>query len=438
MFPADAGYLPPLPSFRIAVDPPAVDPDEGTQQAFCFAEEWLPYVLAALAALTLPTTWVGDEADVLLAQQRASLLLALVGSPDEGCGGNSATCPYYMRYDVDTDMFQTSIDGGETWTDAPEFDPRRINQLPPPSGADPRCDAAARMSAALAEIAAAVIDALQAGAAAADIGAVIIGWLGVFAGFALLLAFAVELAALLVSIGYTDLYNAFVTFDWDEFSCRLLCYVNDEGRLSEGALLNFRSSVLPTYTATQQTMLNIALDIAGFGGLNDFGAYRTETGDCEACDPCGFLCVTFDNPDDYTFTTRLIGIAPGYVDGSQGQPAPCGHSQFGVNEGTGAPAFGLGVQIDFPGTVHLDHFSADMLFHRNVGTAVFEQVLYYTAGGGLITQTSRTYSGTQNAWHNYAFATSVDCARIVVWMGGEQAGMTDGVALMDNICLEWS
>lgn len=288
MFPAKSGYLPPLPAFPIAVTPPDVDPDEGTQQAVCFAGEWLPYVLAALASLTLPTTWTGDEADVLLAQQRASLLLSLVGSPDEDCGGGGS-CPYDIRYDEEGGHVQVSPDGGTTWEDADSLDPRRINQYPPPEGADPSCDAAFRMAAALEEIVSALYTAIDGGAVAADIGALIILWLAVFAGFAVLLALAVAAGAVLFSVGTVDFYTAFNGFDWDNFACHLKCYLDADGVLTEAGYAAFLAGYFASLTATQQTILNAILLVAGWGALNDFASTRDETDDCAGCTSCGWV-----------------------------------------------------------------------------------------------------------------------------------------------------
>jgi hypothetical protein len=193
---------------------------------------------------------------------------------------------------------EVSTDDGETWEEAEYLDPRTINQFAPPGGTDPTCDAAARMAAALEEIVTAILTALDGGAIAADVGALIILWLALFAGFAVLLALAVAVGAVAVSIGYTDLFTAFDGFDWPDFACNLKCYLGADGFLTETAYQAFRDDYLSTLTATQETLLVGILSVTGFAALNDFAATREETGDCSGCSACGWSHTLYaDSPE---------------------------------------------------------------------------------------------------------------------------------------------
>jgi len=191
--------------------------------------------------------------------------------------------PPYLRYDVETDAVQITGDGGATWQDAPELDPRITNAFPPLTGSAARCDAAARMSAALEGVIMALINAISGGAQFAALQGILMGWLAVFGFFFVLVALAALVLALFVAIGYAALYSAFNAFDWDGLTCRIYCLVDTEGRLNAETLQQLKDAIASDYDETQSAILSGLLDLTGFGALNAFAATRTETGDCEEC-----------------------------------------------------------------------------------------------------------------------------------------------------------
>jgi len=194
--------------------------------------------------------------------------------------------PPYLRYDPTNDVVQISGNNGGTWEDAPQLDPRTINQFPPLTTGDPQCDAAARMVAAIQDVVMALINAINGGAQYAALQGILMGWLAVFGFFFVLVALAALVLALFVAIGYAALYAAFNAFDWDELACKLRCFVDGDGRLSQVSLDEFKAMIVADYDSTQSAILNALLDLTGFGALNAFAATRTETGDCSGCAGC--------------------------------------------------------------------------------------------------------------------------------------------------------
>jgi len=91
VFGFDKPFAHPKGSFNQAVNPPTSDPDEGDLISVCFAREWMPYVLGALSQLNLQTTWTGTPEEILLAQERAALLMSMLG--EEVC--SLATAPFW-------------------------------------------------------------------------------------------------------------------------------------------------------------------------------------------------------------------------------------------------------------------------------------------------------------------------------------------------------
>jgi len=82
-YPGDKPFVP----FEFPVPVPASDPDAGDMVSVCFSEEWLPYVLSCLKALSMEASWIGSDAeDIALACQRGDTLLGYFVSPSVGCG----------------------------------------------------------------------------------------------------------------------------------------------------------------------------------------------------------------------------------------------------------------------------------------------------------------------------------------------------------------
>lgn len=290
MFPANAGYLPPLPSFPFAVPAPSVDPDEGTQRAFCLAQEWIPVVLAALQALTLPTTWQGNEAAILEAQQRSALLVQMFANPSL-CAVIGAV---QIRHNTGTDMIQTSYDGGVTWVDTPSADPRHNTLLPPLGTADPRCDNAATMLLLLQTLVQQLLDGVQQGRDALLMVSAMLAVMTILGFFGVFVVVIEALVAAALAAGFSALSAAFTSTEWDDLLCILYCNLQGDGTLTGLGLANVVSDVnanLPTLTAA---ILGYYFNSLGEAGLNDARAVvGVQTGVCTACTGCGW-CYEFD------------------------------------------------------------------------------------------------------------------------------------------------
>src|SRR3989304_9884747 len=83
--------------------------------------------------------------------------------------------PPNIRYDETADTTQITNDGGTTWVDVPDIDPRSVNQFEPLTGGTAACDAAERIVAALQELVAKILLAGDEGSQAGKI-AILFGW----------------------------------------------------------------------------------------------------------------------------------------------------------------------------------------------------------------------------------------------------------------------
>jgi len=84
----------PVPSFPQAVNPPAVDPDEGELMLVAYNPDWTRVLLAAVDQLLQYHTWDGDHDAKILAFNRANTLKFLLQNPVE-VGEEDYPAPYW-------------------------------------------------------------------------------------------------------------------------------------------------------------------------------------------------------------------------------------------------------------------------------------------------------------------------------------------------------
>lgn len=78
---------PPYTPFPESVTPPDTDPDTAPTVSVCFSQDWMPYVLTCLKALSMEATWKGDDANAIaLACKRGDTLLGSFVLSDDPCG----------------------------------------------------------------------------------------------------------------------------------------------------------------------------------------------------------------------------------------------------------------------------------------------------------------------------------------------------------------
>jgi len=195
--------------------------------------------------------------------------------------------------DTDPPVFQTTQDGGTTWTDNPDADPRynpqgKLPGLTPYSGVE--CDAAARMTAQLKatiDIFIATGDATQ---FATEVIALIVfpfGWAGWFLDLLLLVFNA------LIDIGQANIESAFTTAVYDDIQCTFSCFVNDDGTIDQSSLDAAYNKIKADHSGTVSGTIDEIRFFYGDVAMSNAGVARDETGDCSGCDSCEWF-VEFD------------------------------------------------------------------------------------------------------------------------------------------------
>lgn len=199
--------------------------------------------------------------------------------------------PDDIRYNPSGDVVEVLIDG--VWTPAPESDPRKQTTLPPRITADTKCDAAASVADALENQITQIITAIDNASTAFTIAGIILSIFS-FGVFAIFVSIALAIADAMIGYGSAAIEAALPPAAFDTLKCILYCYMDDNGRISEGDMTNIFADVGDQVGGIGAGIINDMLSLAGVGGLNNLAAVGTSTGDCSACDCATTWCKYWD------------------------------------------------------------------------------------------------------------------------------------------------
>jgi len=299
------------PMGRIGVCVPVPD-DEGHRQAF----------LGALLSLTYWYNWQRDPAHI--GREAAAVWLPIFNLISQelaartGCDAQSFG--FLTRYNPDTDTLQVSFDGGTTWVDAPQLDPRYQTLLPPLTTADPRCDSAANIVHEIRAIVDQQIEALQNDAGEAVLATLLTTAMALFGYFALLAALAIAVVGFFLALGAAELEILFTDELYDTLTCIFYCRMDSSGQLDEISLAKVIDDINEQLVLGAALLLTNFFNYTGFGGLNNMAASGSQTGDCSDCE-CQW-CYRFDfTASDGGWFVRSTGEGD-YISG-EGWAAAC-------------------------------------------------------------------------------------------------------------------
>lgn len=217
----------------------------------------------------------------------------------------SEVAPANLRYNAECDCVEMTPDGGTTWNRADGSDPRRAAgfRLPPRTGVDRKCDAAANMLKWLKDFIDSVTDALAGGALAFQVANQVLAFYElIFGEVGVLIGLVIEAASILFGIGAGALEAAFTSDQYDLLLCIFLCAADADGQISADTFASIQSQVNLQLNTTAALVSNLILGSQGEVGMSNAGAIGAEVGDCSDCDDCGW-CFRFDdthNLDEWT------------------------------------------------------------------------------------------------------------------------------------------
>jgi len=219
-----------------------------------------------------------------------------------------------LRYNPDTDLIEYSPDGGTTWNNAPEYDPRHasIYLYPPLVSSDVRCDAAANMVKWMKDFIDSLTELLEAGALAFALVNKALEIMALVFDPSVLLLLITEACETIFGIGGTALLAAFTPDQYELLLCIFYCNLGLNGRTSAAGLARIESQVGEQLNTVAALVVNLLLLIQGEVGLSNAGTLGAETGDCSDCD-CDW-CYTFffdDSDGGWTLRSAWEGLYTG-------------------------------------------------------------------------------------------------------------------------------
>jgi len=216
------------------------------------------------------------------------------------------TTPPNTRYNDETDTVQVTVDGGATWIDVPELDPRNpIYQLPADPTDNPQCDAAER---AINQLADEINVFLNTTSALQVVNTLLDALLLLLPGFGLIAGVIWVVVEALLAIGSSVIAAAFTSDVYDGLKCLWYDRVGSDGIMTESAMLDWQDAVSAAYPGTVASVVSLFVDNFGLVQLNNAAVKRTETGDCSSCTTC------VNYADDFTGglgSQTTIGVVPG-------------------------------------------------------------------------------------------------------------------------------
>jgi len=225
--------------------------------------------------------------------------------------------PVNQRYNADTDTVQTTPDGGTTWVDTPQADPRTApaNQKPPPVADDVRCKAAANMVAFLKKIISSALGVISASGDAISLLTVFLGVFAELGPFDILFSLILTLATLLISTGADALEAAFTDAIYLQLQCILYCNIGVDGTVTQAQLTTIQGAIADDIGGVVSAIFNAMISITGNVGLTNAGTLGDAPADCSSCDDCPYaIAITGDNLKNQ-FPAVNAGGAPTYAQG---------------------------------------------------------------------------------------------------------------------------
>lgn len=345
------------------------------------------------------TLWVEMSEDTNPAVEGTPSVQVIRKRLDEG-----EVYPTNMRYDATTDTVQQTYDGGATWVDNPSADPRTnpANLIPPPTGSDPRCQAAANMVAQQKGVIDAFLLAeseLGVGLDLLGLATILMALFEILGPFAILFDLCLALAALMLDATATAVNAAFTTAVYDALLCIYDCTIAPDGTVSAAQFTTVKSKVDTELTGIAKDVMDAILFLIGQVGLQNEGAQGDAPADCSACD------ATFDHTDD--FSTGMHGW--------YGNPANFGGSptHFGGHIGGGSGAVTLIAQYTFTGfvtitDVYID-YAVDDIFSLQPTCRLLN-------GSDILAQINAGYpsGGNHAETFHFDFSPGVGCTTIQI------------------------
>jgi len=219
---------------ELGYDEIIVSPLDTSKCQICLSQNQIEMLLALCLFQHWPTRWY-SASGLVIDQGTIDLFVSAVEEELMSCCNDSVL----TRVDEDGN-WQTSYDGGETWVDTPNTDPRKntpiFSPLPGDDGDSKRCDGANSIVTYFKNGVDEIAAAKDRDATLSDLNAVIVGFLiilGLISG-GWMFAFLGALVGLIwANYDASEWRAAFPDEFWDSLVCIVYQYVNEDASVSD-------------------------------------------------------------------------------------------------------------------------------------------------------------------------------------------------------------
>ncbi len=267
---------------------------------FCLEvnDEWVSHILGVMSAMDQADTWQGDEDAIRDARQQVNeIMLAFMEVCMDCCGETEIA----MKRVDENGHFQQSTDGGATWTDAPQLDPRNnIPQTPPYPPTDSDNSKCAYSDSIVQHFKTGFVDVVEEGSTVEELLAFLTGITEAIFGpltgpIGWIIPALVAIATAVVAVGNTAFQAAFNDDVWNALRCLIFDNINADGSFSIAGLDAVYSNIDTVASdVIAQTTLRSWIAALGVTGMTN--AAHLGKGSSTSCDDCSDVC-----PVEWTF-----------------------------------------------------------------------------------------------------------------------------------------
>lgn len=283
--------------------PPGVEPDEPRCVCISVNESWAVLLLGAVHHMQYPEYWAGTLEQNRLARRQAKNLMAVISEAIQmGCCCNDqTTIPRRERY-TSTGRMEVSYDGGQTWENGDNFDPRFNSPLfPPLTPASPDEDVKCRAVNNAVNVLKDGVDYIitldsTVSAVAAGMAAVFGTVVSIIFG-GLLWPVVIAAAGAFVAATPQAIQLAFTPDLWAQVVCILYRHAADDGAFDTAAWQAAKDEIYSSLTGVAMGILLRVMDLLGPVGLTNAGRQESASPlvtceDCEDANWCALWSVS--------------------------------------------------------------------------------------------------------------------------------------------------
>lgn len=260
-------------------------PDESPECQYCLTDKQAEFLRGLLEPTAWKTRWWSDETEIdqdTISQFRDDLIRRLMMSC---CGGEFEII---FQWTEDGEL-QQSEDGGATWEDAPQEDPRNSSTVYPPTPGSPsdtkKCDASEGMSLLIKEQ---VGEQLTDDMSRYTLAQLVHDWVTTYIQTSNPFEALIQIAAnQIFALVIATLSPALTDDVYHLLTCAFLCLIADDLSFDNERWEAVRTKILDTISGIAGIFLEHLVFLLGPVGITNLARAQVgATGDCSDCEEC--------------------------------------------------------------------------------------------------------------------------------------------------------